>query len=622
MNRTLTAVALATSACAAVFAPSVAADDGWPLGLLDAPPIAEQPGPEEHRTLMDLEACGLGVGAKADRAARCVRVLTLVAPHRVLLHRSLRRILREGLDEEAVQEAAAALAELPDRDSADLLLWAGLTGRGGDAAASDLLDGYLGSSPPWPLHYLRFVAEAGPTPHVRALAAEAAFGFGGLRDAWLAPLMSHLDEAIDAGDAHAARFEALRAEVATRCDVAALPVTGKSRRCRLPKLPGRTPTPIIRLEPRIRTVLPTEVRRVGKEWLGAGAPRDFYRATGLGRRFRPMRVATTPHAVHTGNAVGRPPARRTPLPPGETPPVHAAALPGEGLPPDFWGFDPVLVQPAWYPAHVHLTIDDGPRPNTVLPALDVLDRHQVKVTFFLVGAALVRRWLDDRAGLDVVMARMLEAGHRVGYHSMNHDTLPPLHESEREPDQFSDSVALFRWILNRVAGRSVPVIHGRFPGGRGAFHAEMPELYAAAGLVQHVFWNFGPGFWVQDTPTHVVKGMACDLVKAPGPVTVLLHEYPMMAAQFEGFFATIREHCPADRVARTTDTRTIWRKDEVFRTALCGGAHPDARRLCEREPEPERPRLRTARRPRGELPGGAVGDGGEGGAGVPLAPER
>jgi hypothetical protein len=182
-----------------------------------------------------------------------------------------------------------------------------------------------------------------------------------------------------------------------------------------------------------------------------------------------------------------------------------------------------------------------------------------------------------------LLQRLLDAGHTIGYHSMNHDMLPGHHESEREPDQFADSVTLFRYLLARFADRPVPVEHGRFPGGRGAFLEAMPRLYWAAGLTQHVFWNFGPGSWVQNTPVAEVRAMACPLVGASAPVTILLHEFPMLPLHLEALFDTIKTRCPADRNPTIAQTRTVWRKDHVFVPTLCGlePHHPDVVGLCD-----------------------------------------
>jgi peptidoglycan/xylan/chitin deacetylase (PgdA/CDA1 family) len=64
---------------------------------------------------------------------------------------------------------------------------------------------------------------------------------------------------------------------------------------------------------------------------------------------------------------------------------------------------------------VALTFDDGPLPPHTVRMLDLLDRHQVKATFFMMGRN-VERWPD-------VAREVLARGHEVGNHSYSHPKL-------------------------------------------------------------------------------------------------------------------------------------------------------------------------------------------------------
>lgn len=61
---------------------------------------------------------------------------------------------------------------------------------------------------------------------------------------------------------------------------------------------------------------------------------------------------------------------------------------------------------------VYLTFDDGPIPEITPWVLDLLDRHHIKATFFLVGDN-VRKHPEE-------FQMLLERGHRVGNHTFNH----------------------------------------------------------------------------------------------------------------------------------------------------------------------------------------------------------
>ena len=61
---------------------------------------------------------------------------------------------------------------------------------------------------------------------------------------------------------------------------------------------------------------------------------------------------------------------------------------------------------------VYLTFDDGPIPEVTPWVLEVLERYDVKATFFMVGDN-VRKHPD-------VYRMVVDRGHRVGNHTFNH----------------------------------------------------------------------------------------------------------------------------------------------------------------------------------------------------------
>lgn len=61
---------------------------------------------------------------------------------------------------------------------------------------------------------------------------------------------------------------------------------------------------------------------------------------------------------------------------------------------------------------IYLTFDDGPIPEVTPWVLDVLDRYEIKATFFCVG--------DNVRKHPEVYQEVLRRGHRVGNHTFNH----------------------------------------------------------------------------------------------------------------------------------------------------------------------------------------------------------
>lgn len=61
---------------------------------------------------------------------------------------------------------------------------------------------------------------------------------------------------------------------------------------------------------------------------------------------------------------------------------------------------------------IYLTFDDGPIPEITPWVLDLLDKYDIKATFFCVGDN-VRKYPD-------IYKMVLDRGHRVGNHTFNH----------------------------------------------------------------------------------------------------------------------------------------------------------------------------------------------------------
>ncbi|TDU81679.1 polysaccharide deacetylase [Prosthecobacter fusiformis] len=61
---------------------------------------------------------------------------------------------------------------------------------------------------------------------------------------------------------------------------------------------------------------------------------------------------------------------------------------------------------------VWLTVDDGPDPHTTLPLLDLLDEHQAKAGFFLIGKKAAQH--------PELVREIARRGHLIGNHSQTH----------------------------------------------------------------------------------------------------------------------------------------------------------------------------------------------------------
>jgi len=84
-----------------------------------------------------------------------------------------------------------------------------------------------------------------------------------------------------------------------------------------------------------------------------------------------------------------------------------------------------------------MTFDDGPHPQYTAQVLDVLDRHRVQATFFMMGRNVER--------FPAVAREVLRRGHQVGNHSYSHPKLI-LMSPRRVREEIERTDALLRGI--------------------------------------------------------------------------------------------------------------------------------------------------------------------------------
>ncbi len=81
--------------------------------------------------------------------------------------------------------------------------------------------------------------------------------------------------------------------------------------------------------------------------------------------------------------------------------------------PGFGFFLPIISRGPAGMESIALTFDDGPSPSSTPILLDLLDRHSLQATFFVVG--------EKAAKYPHLITDILARGHSIGNHSWNHD---------------------------------------------------------------------------------------------------------------------------------------------------------------------------------------------------------
>ena len=102
-------------------------------------------------------------------------------------------------------------------------------------------------------------------------------------------------------------------------------------------------------------------------------------------------------------------------------------------------------------SYVALTFDDGPKPEYCIPILDVLDKYDVKATFFIIGREA--RWHPD------LVHRIVQSGHDLGNHTYSHFRLDSLSREQVYTELKATNEIIFSIIGMRP-------LYFRPPGGR------------------------------------------------------------------------------------------------------------------------------------------------------------
>ncbi len=210
-------------------------------------------------------------------------------------------------------------------------------------------------------------------------------------------------------------------------------------------------------------------------------------------------------------------------------------------PESFNDFKPDLDQPDWFPEHIEITIDDGPMIGFHQQVHKVLEAYKVKVTFFMCGVNIIRHDNAKPAALRKTLERIIDGGHHIAYHTMNHITRRKEHVVNFTPAQLKDDVDLYRLLFKLIAEKDVDIVYGRMPGGLGSFRAASRAAYHHAGMATPVFWNAGPPGWPPRAKLSVPRRMACEFIsRKPNQVILLLHETAGLDRELMAFFDSLK----------------------------------------------------------------------------------
>ncbi|MGH8033491.1 MAG: polysaccharide deacetylase family protein [Luteimonas sp.] len=167
-------------------------------------------------------------------------------------------------------------------------------------------------------------------------------------------------------------------------------------------------------------------------------------------------------------------------------------------------YGPVLTHLPIADARVWLTIDDGPSDDT-LAVLDLLDAHDARATFFLVGARAEAR--------PELVREIARRGHGIGNHSYSH---PQAWFWALGPQRMRGEIVRCQHALQAITG-SAPHWFRAVVGHANPFTAAPLRECALA----RVAWDARGFDALRSDPQRVIARIERDL--SPGAI-VLLHE--------------------------------------------------------------------------------------------------
>jgi peptidoglycan/xylan/chitin deacetylase (PgdA/CDA1 family) len=155
-----------------------------------------------------------------------------------------------------------------------------------------------------------------------------------------------------------------------------------------------------------------------------------------------------------------------------------------------------------------LTFDDGPHPTQTAQILDVLKKHNIKATFFVLTSLL------NDTNLPLIK-RMLDEGHLVGNHGPSHDRSANLTREQFKAQVKSSFLTLARF--HKLAGHPFSKHYFRFPfgnyGTRTDYHhinviKEASQELMGDNCINMVFWDVDTADWVPGmTPKEVASNI-------------------------------------------------------------------------------------------------------------------
>lgn len=152
---------------------------------------------------------------------------------------------------------------------------------------------------------------------------------------------------------------------------------------------------------------------------------------------------------------------------------------------------------------IALTFDDGPHPGRTPEILDILERHKIKATFFVVGQNV--QYYPD------VFKRTVDEGHEIGNHTHSHKVLKPF------TDNTIEEIDSFNKAINEIYKKDVNIL--RPPEGK---YDSNLSVFAKENDYKIVLWSIDTLDWTHRSPESITNTVINEI---KGGDIILMHDY-------------------------------------------------------------------------------------------------
>jgi peptidoglycan/xylan/chitin deacetylase (PgdA/CDA1 family) len=170
-------------------------------------------------------------------------------------------------------------------------------------------------------------------------------------------------------------------------------------------------------------------------------------------------------------------------------------------------------------ACIALSFDDGPNDAVTPRILDILERQQVKATFFLVGQHV--------AGREPTVRRMYSDGHEIGNHSWSHADFSKLSPAEVDSQ--------IRLAQAAIAGAGVPAPRLFRPP-----YGSVDQVVMSHVGMTVVRWNIDPEDWKVRNAAAIHQKVMADA--RPGGIILMHDTDPATADALEPILIDLKQH--------------------------------------------------------------------------------